>query len=783
MVITLIPVDAFASETPVVENEQQKTPEQPEDVVDEVEINQTVEEAKPEAEESVKVEEPVKAETEEAAKPEAEPELTEAELLEQELFEKYGDDPGNGRLAGNVPESFYDGIAMFRARASYSHNSRFNGYTIQKGIDVSHHQGKIDWAKAKADGVEFAIIRVGYRGYQKGNIGNDQRAFENMKAANAAGIPIGVYIYSQAISEAEAIEEANYALNKVKGYKIDLPIVMDYEYYSGSNGEAGRLKDAKLSKRKATNNCLAFCRTVEAAGYDAMVYANKSFLTNQLYANEISSKYEIWLANYVTSTSYTGDYTYWQYSSTGRVDGISGNVDMNFRYVAPDPDPYKLQGTNVTLNSVTLQWKKNINADALEEVSGYELEKKNSAGKFELLADITNPEQFNYVDSGLSQGTAYTYRVRAYSLKEVEEEDVENTDDTETIDDTENTDDTDVSKPVEKVYDEYSKEMTFVTGINASAAFTGSSSTYNSVTINWRSAANVTGYQVQKYNSSKKVYESYKNVTGVSFTDTGLDSNTSYAYRILPYKTVGSTTVYGAPSAGLSVKTKMPSKGVTNTKVNIRKGASTSKKKVATVKKGTMLTITGTSGSWYKVSVTVSGKKKTGYIMKKYVKVAAAPAKAAITVKGTAFDKVKVSWKKVSGASGYVVQRYNSSKKKYETVKTITKGSTVSYTDGSRNCNTTYKYRVRAYKSYYGTKVYGSYSSAVSGKTKASVTGKAKSKTQVRKGAGTSYKSYKTVKKNTKLTITGSKGSWYRVSIKVKGKKKNAYIMKKYVKL
>lgn len=788
LVVTLIPVNAFAQE-PVIEagNPEQTDNEIQEEKTEEFQNEESAEEVQSSDKEveleKTKQPEIVQSEeeiTEKTVSQEEQPKLSEEELREQELFEQYGDDPGNGRLTGNIPAGFYDEAARFSTRASYSHNSKFNGYTLQKGIDVSHHQGKIDWAKVKAAGVQFAIIRVGYRGYGKaGNFGNDQRAVENMQGAIAAGIPIGVYIFSQATTEAEAIAEANYALNKIKGYKIDLPVVMDYEYYSSSNGEAGRLKDARLSKRKATNNCLAFCKTVEAAGYDAMVYANKSFLTNQLYANEISKDYEIWLANYVSSTSYTGDYTYWQYSSTGKVNGISGNVDMNFRYIAPDPDPYKLK-TSETLNSVSLQWVKPekeevIGETEIREVAGYELEKKNSSGVYEVLAEITDTEQLTYTDTGLSQGTAYTYRVRAFYLQEkegTEDSDVDVTDD--------------ISKdaaPIEKVYEEYSKEVIALTGINASTSATGASSTFISTTITWKAVQNVTGYQVQRYDSSKKDYVTIKNVNALSYTDSSVNGNTTYSYRIRPYKTVAGKTVYGPYSAVKSVKTSSSATGFSSSKVNIRKGAGTSKKVLKTVKKGTKLSLTGCSGSWYKVSVKVNGKKKTGYIMKKYVKVVTPLSKTAVTVKSTSFDNVKLTWKKVSGASGYVVQKYNSKRKKYETIKTITKGSTVSYTNSSLNCNTTYKYRVRPYKSYYGTKMYGSYSSAVAAKTKTYITGKVKSKVKVRKGAGTSYKTYKTVKKGTKLTITGSKGKWYRVSIKVKGKKKNAYIMKKYVKL
>ena len=724
LIVTLIPINALAFDVSEIQMEEtQPKGVQLEETEQEVQAEETQQE---------------EVQPEETQSEEVQLEATQTEVTQPEVQD---DDPGRERLAGNIPAEFYGPATVFSTRASYTHDERFDGYEIQKGIDVSKYQGSIDWEEVKAEGVQFAIIRVGARGSEQGMLSIDPYAIQNIEGATLAGIPIGVYIFSQAITEAEAIEEANYVLNIIKEYDIDLPVVMDYEYVGSDDG---RLYVADLTKREATDNCLAFCKVVENAGYDAMVYANSSFLNNHLYADEISSKYEIWLARYNSYAGYEGDYSYWQYTSTGSVKGISGSVDMNFRYVYQG-----LKVSKETQDSVTLQWEK------VDAASGYEILKKNSEDEFELIAQIEDAFVLEYSDMGLSQGTAYTYKIRPFYVNEAEE----------------------------ITYGDDSKEVTAVTGIDTTTTISGASSTFTSVKLTWKKAENVTGYQLQKYNSSAGAYQTIKNSTGVTYTDSGLDGNTTYKYRVRPYKTVGGKTVYGSYSAIKSVKTSSTATGVTSTKVNIRSGASTSKKVLKTVNKGTKLTLTGGTGNWYKISITVSGIKKTGYIVKSYVKIASIPAKPSVTAKGTAFDKVKLTWKKVSGASGYVVQRYNSSKKKYETVKTITSGSTVSYTNGSLNCSTTYKYRVRAYRSYYGTKVYGSYSSAVSAKTKASVKGKTTDRVNIRKGAGTSYKSYKIVKKGTRLTITGSKGSWYRVSITVSGKKKTGYVKKTYVKL
>lgn len=246
------------------------------------------------------------------------------------------DDPLIGRVEGYLSDEFYDSsvndFSVFSMYDSgYTHNSRYNGMTVRDGIDVSYYQGDIDWNAVRNAGIEFAIIRVGYRGYQYGNLSEDPKFWQNIQGAKAAGLKVGVYIFSQAINETEAAEEANFVLSRIGGYDIDLPIVMDFEYVSGVSNR-GRLYQAGLSKDGATSVCNAFCSTVINAGYTPMIYANKSMLENQVDGNYLGARYKIWLANYTRQTSYTGPYNFWQYSSSGYVNGISGRVDMNFWY-------------------------------------------------------------------------------------------------------------------------------------------------------------------------------------------------------------------------------------------------------------------------------------------------------------------------------------------------------------------------------------------------------------------------------------------------------------------
>lgn len=201
------------------------------------------------------------------------------------------------------------------------------GETLKKGIDISYYQnmrGSIDWNKVKADGVDFAFIRVGYRGYGTGKLVEDSHYKVNIEGALAAGIQVGVYVFSQAITLEEGREEAQFLIDRVKDYDITLPLIMDYEY-AGSN--TGRLYNAQLSRYEATSIYQAFRETAEAAGYYSALYANKSFLNNQLYAEYLN---KVWLAHYITKTDYTGAYDFWQCTSSGRVNGIVGYVDLNF---------------------------------------------------------------------------------------------------------------------------------------------------------------------------------------------------------------------------------------------------------------------------------------------------------------------------------------------------------------------------------------------------------------------------------------------------------------------
>ena len=202
-----------------------------------------------------------------------------------------------------------------------------NGQVISyKGIDVSKHQGEIDWAKVAADGVKFAFIRVGNRGYGSGAIVEDAQFEANIKGAISNGIQVGVYFFSQAINEQEAMEEAKFVLDKIAPYKVQCPIVIDVEKVADSEARMN-----KISSEQRTANTLVFLQAVEDAGYETMLYHNMEMGLLMLDLAQFE-EYNKWFAYYNKEIYYPYAFDVWQYSDKGRVNGINGDVDLNISF-------------------------------------------------------------------------------------------------------------------------------------------------------------------------------------------------------------------------------------------------------------------------------------------------------------------------------------------------------------------------------------------------------------------------------------------------------------------
>ena len=299
---------------------------------------------------------------------------------------------------------------------AYTHASRFDGYRVYNGIDVSTHNGNIDWRSVKASGVDYAIIRLGYTGYSRERFSTRyDTAFEaNISGARAAGLPVGVYWYSQAVNTSEARQEAQKLLAKLRSYSIDLPVFYDYEF--AGVGDEGRLDYAwssgAVNKATLTANAEAFCNEIQRAGYDAGVYASKSFLENQIDGASLGRKYNIWIAHYNNSTPYAGSYYMWQYSSKGRVRGIGGNVDCNFAYLpqgASLTDNRKVSGITTSARGDAGKLLK-ITWGAMSGATKYEIYDTTN-GKNELKGTASTNE-FTFTD--LNPAWEYDIVVRAY---------------------------------------------------------------------------------------------------------------------------------------------------------------------------------------------------------------------------------------------------------------------------------------------------------------------------------------------------------------------------------
>lgn len=595
-------------------------------------------------------------------------------------------------LVTPITASAFTGSSNFMDK-TYTHQDRFVSSGIQQGIDVSYHNGTLDWSTIKAAGVDFAILRAAYRGYgTEGTLVRDAKFAEYMQGAMSQGIPVGAYIYSQAITTAEAVQEANYILNIVRGYSLDLPIVFDYEF---AGVKTGRLDSAwssgKLNKSKMTDIALAFCDTIKNAGYDAMVYANKTFLSKNLDHEVIENAgYDVWLAHYTTNTNYTGDYKIWQYTSSGRIPGIEGKrFDCNFMYSGTISMSLKIsnipnqiyQGYDVS-PSVTVT----NGGTVLTEGTDYTVSYQNNSGigtatvnvfgagiydgyinltkTFNIVPDTVQNMQIskagtNTVDlswSPVSGADGYTVQI----LKNGKWVSVGNFVGTSAQ----------ISgllpgsvNYVHIAAYASSNGKTYIGNYNTSVkiettvgAINPRISAYanNFVTLIWDKQTAANGYEVFKYDASSKKYVLYKNITNPNTNTckvTGLASNKKYSFKVRAYQIDDSEKTYAPFSAVVSQYTSIA-------KPKLNSAKSTSKK------------------------------------------------------------KIKASWSKVGGASGYQVMwsTYKNFSKNYKT-KSV-KSKYLSKTVTAAQSKKTYYVRVRAYKTINGKKVYSQWSSTKKVKTK-----------------------------------------------------------------
>lgn len=595
-------------------------------------------------------------------------------------------------LVTPITASAFTGSSNFMDK-TYTHQDRFVSSGIQQGIDVSYHNGTLDWSTIKAAGVDFAILRAAYRGYgTEGTLVRDAKFAEYMQGAMSQGIPVGAYIYSQAITTAEAVQEANYILNIVRGYSLDLPIVFDYEF---AGVKTGRLDSAwssgKLNKSKMTDIALAFCDTIKNAGYDAMVYANKTFLSKNLDHEVIENAgYDVWLAHYTTNTNYTGDYKIWQYTSSGRIPGIEGKrFDCNFMYSGTISMSLKIsnipnqiyQGYDVS-PSVTVT----NGGTVLTEGTDYTVSYQNNSG--------VGTATVNVFGAGIYDG--YINLTKTFNI----------------VPDT-------------------------VKNMQISKAGT------NTVDLSWSPVSGADGYTVQILKNGKWV--SVGNFVGTSAQISGLLPGSVNYVHIAAYASSNGKTYIGNYNTAVKIETTV---GAINPRVSAyannfvtltwdkqtaANGYEVFRYDASSKKYVLYKNITNPNTNTCKVTGLASNKKydfkvrayqiddseKTyapfGAVVSQYTSIAKPKLNSA---KSTSKKKIKASWSKVGGASGYQVMwsTYKNFSKNYKTKSVKAKYSSKTVT--TAQSKKTYYVRVRAYKTINGKKVYSQWSNTKKVKTK-----------------------------------------------------------------
>lgn len=561
------------------------------------------------------------------------------------------DDPGAGRLSGDhIPDTFYDTdnksdsnqdkLPFLRRYGSstsispytnktYTHHSTFDGRTIINGIDVSQWQASIDWNKVKAAGIDFAFIRMGYRGYgSAGTLNKDTYYDRNMQGAAAAGIRTGIYIFSQAITPAEAKAEAQYILNNIGSYNVTMPLILDYEYASTESGLGGRLYNAKLSKKQATDVCLAFCETIAAAGYTPMVYANKSMLEGQLNAVDLTQRgYRIWLANYTTNTTYGGTFDFWQYSSTGKVNGISGNVDMNFYYAKSTDNFFK---GNPVIPPVSTN-RYNISSASVSTVPSQAYTGKN----------ITPALTITYAGQTLKRDVDYSV---AYSKnKNIG---------------------TGSIKITGKGNFNGTKTVTFKIVPKTMSKPKAKKRSTNYITLSWSKNTSGSGYQIFRSTSLNGSYKRIKTISKnstTSYKNTKLTAGQCYYYKIRSYKKVGKTTYYGefSPVSALYTKIGYTRNALAKSGAAIYNTASSTGSVIAVPAVNASMSVAyqtkdADNGNWYYVTCKINGNSYKGFI----------PAsKVTITKVGKITKASKVNLRKSYSTKSKVITTLNRNQK------------------------------------------------------------------------------------------------------------------------
>lgn len=599
------------------------------------------------------------------------------------------DDPEYHKyLENNDPYGIMTMSALWGAD-SLTHQNRFSGISKVYGIDVSYYQGNIDWKKVKNSGVEFVIIRVGYRGYgSAGTLVEDPKFKTYLDGAAKAGLKVGVYFYTQAITTAEAQEEAKFVLDRIKGYSLQMPVYYDIE---SVDYDTGRLDSAGLSKAQKTALCTAFCDTIIKSGYSAGVYANYTWLNYYIDGAGLGKKYPIWLAHYTSNTNYDQRMDMWQYSGSGTVSGISAYTDVNVWYSGKLP-LYVSDLISVANTSTSNSFAWNGAPDA----TGYEVYQGTSPSdpNKKKIGDTKNTY---FTNSNKSTGTMYKYMVRAYS---------------------------DASG--KRVYGDYSDVFTTCT-LPANISKISASARGTSVTISWDKVSKATDYIVEHYVNG--AWKQVGTTSSLSYKVNGITQNGVNKFRVKArrnysgvYYNGGYTYVNAEVTDIPSTVTGIRSTSNTSTSNTITWNASTkaegyeiyqwigttdSYKLIGTTTSTKFTNSKKSSGTMYRYKVrafnNVDGQRIEGAYSSEFT-TCTLPANVSFSLCSTDVDSITLNWNKVSKATGYQVEMYTNG-----TWKTLSTLSGTSYTASDLSQKTAYRFRVRAIRNYNYINYYGDY--------------------------------------------------------------------------
>ena len=599
------------------------------------------------------------------------------------------DDPEYHKyLENNDPYGIMTMSALWGAD-SLTHQNRFSGISKVYGIDVSYYQGNIDWKKVKNSGVEFVIIRVGYRGYgSAGTLVEDPKFKTYLDGATKAGLKVGVYFYTQAITTAEAQAEAKFVLDRIKGYSLQMPVYYDIE---SVDYDTGRLDSAGLSKAQKTALCTAFCDTIIKSGYSAGVYANYTWLNYYIDGAGLGRKYPIWLAHYTSNTNYDQRMDMWQYSGSGTVSGISAYTDVNVWYSGKLP-LYVSDLISVANTSTSNSFAWNGAPDA----TGYEVYQGTSPSdpNKKKIGDTKNTY---FTNSNKSTGTMYKYMVRAYS---------------------------DASG--KRVYGDYSEVFTTCT-LPANISKISASARGTSVTISWDKVSKATDYIVEHYVNG--AWKQVGTTSSLSYKVNGITQNGVNMFRVKARRNYSGVYYNGGYTYVNAEVTDIPStvtgiRSTSNTSTsntitwNASKkaegyeiyqwiGTTDSYKLIGTTTSTKFTNSKKSSGTMYRYKVrafnNVDGQRIEGAYSSEFT-TCTLPANVSFSLCSTDVDSITLNWNKVSKATGYQVEMYTNG-----TWKTLSTLSGTSYTVSNLSQKTAYRFRVRAIRNYNYINYYGDY--------------------------------------------------------------------------